>query len=185
MLYFLIIKKMNKIFWYFVLIFTVYILIIFNFPTFAAKIWDTFWLTKFNQFVLQFKSTYDKTVTNIPHKDEIQDIYNKTYSWATIIKENVETSLEATKEKVDNVRLALSWAETKINEIQDWIESVKTVIERGSEIINEASQTVNTLSWAINDITTSDSTETSSGTTTSSWSTTSSWTTTSSWSTTN
>ena len=149
-LYFFKSKIMLKdLFWYILLFFLIYILILFNSPTLANRIWWTIWLKWFNEFMLQFSSIYNDTIKKMPNKEEIQETYDKAYSWATKITNEFKTWVEATKSKVDDIRLSLSWAENKINNIKNWINSIKTVLERSSDTIDKTNEIINSLTWTI------------------------------------
>lgn len=133
---------MKKILLTILIIFVLYILAIFVSPTFAEKIW---WLIPplkiFNENVLKIKNIFDKTVTDLPTKEELNDVYNKTLSWATIVWKKIENWTNKAKEKIDDVRNTLSWAEAKYNEVNQFIDEKEKQIDETKELINKITST--------------------------------------------
>jgi len=123
---------MKKFFLVIIIIITSYILIIFKLPELWANLGNLFWTTKFNEFLLKNSDTFNNTVTDIPSKEELINTYSKAYSWAIKIKDTVVDSAETIKGNIDDVRVTLSWAESKINNIKDKYKEAKDFIETNS-----------------------------------------------------
>ena len=58
------------------------------------------------------------------------------------LKNNIQEWLDLTKDKIDSVRVTLSWAEDKYNQIKNWVEWVKTFIEENSWTIDMIQDTI-------------------------------------------
>ena len=133
---------MKKLIILFVIIFTLYILIIFKLPVLADAIGKSFWLEKFNSFVLTFKSNVDMVSTDTPTKQELIDTYTKALSWAIDLKNDIVNWADVTKEKIDSVRATLSWAEKAYNELKDTYWEAVEFIDETSKKIDEAKKII-------------------------------------------
>jgi len=133
---------MKKLILLFVIIFTLYILIIFKLPVLADAIGKSFWLEKFNSFVLTFKSNVDMVSTDTPTKQELIDTYTKALSWAIDLKNDIVNWADVTKEKIDSVRATLSWAEKAYNELKDTYWEAVEFIDETSKKIDEAKKII-------------------------------------------
>ena len=133
---------MKKLILLFVIIFTLYILIIFKLPVLADAIGKSFWLEKFNSFVLTFKSNVDMVSTDNPTKQELIDTYTKALSWAIDLKNDIVNWADVTKEKIDSVRATLSWAEKAYNELKDTYWEAVEFIDETSKKIDEAKKII-------------------------------------------
>ena len=133
---------MKKLILLFVIIFTLYILIIFKLPVLADAIGKSFWLEKFNSFVLTFKSNVDMVSTDTPTKQELIDTYTKALSWAIDLKNDIVNWADVTKEKIDSVRANLSWAEKAYNELKDTYWEAVEFIDETSKKIDEAKKII-------------------------------------------
>ena len=133
---------MKKLILLFVIIFTLYILIIFKLPVLADAIGKSFWLEKFNSFVLTFKSNVDMVSTDTPTKQELIDTYTKALSWAIDLKNDIVNWADVTKEKIDSVRATLSWAERAYNELKDTYWEAVEFIDETSKKIDEAKKII-------------------------------------------
>ena len=141
---------LQKIFWFFVLIFIVYLLLIFKIPSVANSIEEAFWFKWFNNWVIEIKKKFDNVVTDIPTKDEISSKYTSTLSWATVIKNNVVNTLEFTKDQINNVRETLSWSEETYNSTVNFLSWASDTIAETEEFINRFKKVVKSASWIIN-----------------------------------
>ncbi len=128
---------MKKLLLILLIFFLFYIISIFKFPAFAVIVWTLLWTENFNEFMLKFSDTYNEVVTDIPSKDEVLDTYNKTISWAIIVKDKIVNWLDTSKSFIDEVRVTFSWSEEKINEIKENIDSIKDTYEDTKEIIDD------------------------------------------------
>ena len=124
---------MKKFLLILLIFFVFYIISIFKFPAFAVIVWTLLWTEKFNEFMLKFSDTYN----DVPSKEEVLDTYNKTVSWAIIIKGKIVDWLDTTKSFIDEVRVTFSWSEEKIKEMKENIDSIKDTYEDTKEIIDD------------------------------------------------
>lgn len=142
---------LTKIFWWFILSGTLFTLSVFKAPELADSIGNTFWFPELTAQIRDLKLWFDEMTTNLPSKEELEQKYAETKSWALKLKDGIIWWIESTKEKVDDVRETLSWAEQKIEEAKDAynktvdfidetgkkIEQVKETIENTSKVIEE------------------------------------------------
>jgi peptidoglycan hydrolase CwlO-like protein len=145
---------MKKLLLLFVIIFTLYILVIFKLPVLADAIGKTFWLEKFNEFVLQFKSDVDMVSTDTPTKEELIDTYNKALIWVIDLKNDIVNWVDVTKDKIDSVRKTLSGAEKAYNDLKEQYGNAVEFIDETSQKIEEAKKIIDavqevTNSWVI------------------------------------
>jgi len=121
-----------------VIIFTLYVLMVFNLPSLANTLGNTLWLTSFNEKIVEFKSSFDETTSKIPSGSEF-------ISWAVDLKNDIVDWVDKTKDKIDNFRDTMSGVEETYNEIKGWYDSVK-------EFIDNNSGALDTLKWTAEDI---------------------------------
>ena len=133
---------LKKFYWFSIMILVIYILLIFKAPSFTKIIDEKLWFNWFTEFVTQFKWAVDETYTNLPSTDEIKDWYEKAYSWAIDIKDNIKSWIDVTKEKIDTARVALSWAEDTLNKVKDTYEETVDFIDWASKQLDEARKTI-------------------------------------------
>lgn len=143
---------MKKILLSLLIIFIVYIILIFKLPVFALKIWEFLWIKKFNEFVEKFWSWFNNVVTDIPTSWEVLDVYNKTLSWANIVKWKLLDQAEKTKSVVDEVRINFSWSEEKIKDIKTTISTISNTIDETKDSINDTIDNVWQIKWKIETI---------------------------------
>jgi len=137
---------MKKILWLFVLIITIYILLIFKAPNITTKIEKYLWFSWFTEFITGTKWNLDKTYTNIPSKSE-------AYSWIIDIKNNIINWLDSTKEKIDSVRWAVVWAEKKINEVKQTYDNAVNVVKKANQQIQNTKKSIDNITQSINQAT--------------------------------
>lgn len=95
---------MKKLLLVVLIICTVYTLTVFQFPESADSLGSKIGLEGYNEFVRSFKSTVEKTSTDIPTLDEAKNAYSDTFSGANAIKDTFVNGVNTTKEKIDTVR---------------------------------------------------------------------------------
>ncbi len=131
----------NKVIWWLVIVLAFYLLAIFNVPIFADKIWDLLWVHDLNNNIRETKKSFDKAVTTVPSKEELQKWYEKAYSGAIEIKENFNNWLDLTKDKINSFRKTMSWAEEKYEQTKEFIEDTSEKIDKIKEVIDVVSST--------------------------------------------
>jgi len=140
---------LNKIFWFFILIIVIYLLLVFKAPTLSWVIEKSIWVKGLSQIILNFKNTYDDTVTKIPTEREIQDTYNVIYSGATDYKEKFVNWAAITKWKVDTIREKISWAKGTYNDLKGSYDDAKKWYNDAKDFIDKNSERLNTIKKAI------------------------------------
>lgn len=114
---------MKKIISILIIIVVLYILVIFIKPELAKSIWETLWLTKFNDTVINLKKKLDNP--------------NYTESWSsnwTINK--IVNWIDSTKEKIDNVRETANWVKQKYEQTKKVLNDVETLWNNISGLVN-------------------------------------------------
>jgi len=129
---------MNKIISFFILIITLYIILIFKSPDLASKIWNTLWIQSFNEFINSSKWNIDQISNNVPTADEIVDTYNKTLSWAIELRDNIQDWIIKTKDTID-------WVRSTINDTKEVIDQTKETIDSTINTVNELKDTVDSI----------------------------------------
>jgi len=137
---------MKKILWLFVLIITVYILLVFKYPNITTRIEKTIWISWFTQFVTGTKSNLDKTYTNLPSKDE-------AFSWIIDIKNKIINWVNTTKSKIDDVRSAAAWAEKQINQVTNTYNNAINVVKKTNQQIQNTKNAIDNISKSVNQAT--------------------------------
>lgn len=141
----------KKIFFLFIIIFTFYIIAVFNLPAIANNIEKTLWINWFNNYIRDLKWNFDEMVTNIPSKEEFKETYNQALSWALQIKWEAVTWIETIKDWVDNVRWTLHWAWEKIDWVRENITETKSQIQNTVDAIKETSNSISDLTNSFTD----------------------------------
>lgn len=118
----------KKIIAFLLLIFTLYGVSIFLFPTVAAKIDSIIGIDGFSENLRSGKDNFDTIITDIPEVSEFK-------SGAVDIKNNVVEGVNATKEKIDTIR-------SGAQKIQETVEEGKQTYEEAREVFDDASQKV-------------------------------------------
>jgi len=137
---------MKKILWLFVLIITIYILLIFKAPNITKKVEKTLWFSWFTEAVTGTKWNLDKTYTNLPTKDE-------AFSWIIDIKNKIINWVNTTKSKIDDVRSAAAWAEKQINQVKKTYNNAINVVKKTNQQIQNTKKTIDNISKSINQAT--------------------------------
>lgn len=143
---------LQKIFWWAVLIFTLFVVSVFKAPEIADSIGNTFGFPNFTEKIREFKSWFDGVVTHVPSQQEIQNALAETKSWAIKLKDGFIDWVEITKDKIDTVRETLSWAEQKIEDAKDAYNKTIDFIDETGNKINEVKQTIEDTSKVIEDV---------------------------------
>jgi len=120
----------KKILYAIIIIIILYVLIIFLYPDLAKSLWETFWLSKFNDNIIYLKKKLDNW--SLKYNSSSID------SWNTVDKtiNTVVEWLDTTKEKIDNIRETAKWVEEKYNETRKVLDDVNKLWEWVSSIIN-------------------------------------------------
>lgn len=127
----------------------IYILLILNIPSISKKLENTILLNWINNFILQFKWTYNDTIKNVPTQNEFKNAYNSIQSWAIDFKENFDLWVDYTKERIDSIRWTLSWVNDSIWDIKNTYDETKQFIDTNSWVIKNVQDTIQTNSWVI------------------------------------
>lgn len=143
---------LQKIFWWAVLIFTLFVVSVFKAPEIADSIGNTFGFPNLTEKIREFKSWFDGVVTHVPSQQEIQNALAETKSWAIKLKDGFIDWVEITKDKIDTVRETLSWAEQKIEDAKDAYNKTIDFIDETGNKINEVKQTIEDTSKVIEDV---------------------------------
>lgn len=143
---------LQKIFWWAVLIFTLFVVSVFKAPEIADSIGNTFGFPNLTEKIREFKSWFDGVVTHVPSQQEIQKALAETKSWAIKLKDGFIDWVEITKDKIDTVRETLSWAEQKIEDAKDAYNKTIEFIDETGNKINEVKQTIEDTSKVIEDV---------------------------------
>jgi methyl-accepting chemotaxis protein len=132
----------KKILWFLLILLVLYIIGIFLFPKFVDEVWSK----DFNDSVRNFKGKVDEIYTNLPTKEEVKDIYEKTLSWTEVIKSNVVDWINSVKWWIDNVR-------ENVNEITEKYEEIKTSVdeakEKFEEWVDKVKDVTETINWVL------------------------------------
>lgn len=118
-----------------------YLLLVFKFPELTDKIEWFFWLS-INETIRMKKQEVQDFSTTLPEK------YSPVLSWAIETKDKVVEWVYDAKEKIDDIRVTLSWAEDTLNKAKETvndINEIKTeiegIIQTGSKILNSSGTT--------------------------------------------
>ena len=149
----------RKLFWILAMLFVLYILSIFRFPNLAKDIEKTLWIEWFNEFVISFKKTFEESITNFS-KDEVIGNYKNILSWSIELKNKLIGWISTAKEKIDDLRIFISWVEKnfnklkyKYNESKGFLEEISNKAENTKKTIDELWKLKETLtdSWSLID----------------------------------
>lgn len=143
---------LQKIFWWFVLSVTLFWVSVFKAPELADSIGNTFWFPNLTSYIRDFKSWFDDVVTHVPSQEEIQEKLAQTKSWALKIKDGIITWVESTKNKVDDVRETLSWAEQTLQDAKDAYDKTVDFIDETGKQIDQVKQTIEDTSKVIEEV---------------------------------
>lgn len=120
----------KKIFWIIISIIILYIITIFLSPKLSKSLWETFWLSKFNEQVINLKKKLDNSSTNSWNTSD------NIYSWAIDIKNTVVNWIDKTKDAIDEIRVQAQWIEQKYEETKKVLNDVKQIWDWISNIVN-------------------------------------------------
>jgi predicted nucleic acid-binding Zn-ribbon protein len=129
-------------------------LLIFNAPHIIDNIEKTIGIDWLSESVINFKEKFDDTVTNFPTKTELENTYDKAYSWALEYKEKFELWVDRTHETIDNIRDWLEKAEDTYNTVKDSYEKTQQAIEESKKRLEETRkvieniQSLQNISWS-------------------------------------
>jgi hypothetical protein len=135
-----------------VMVIILFVLTVFKAPDLAKSI---SWLAGFPNLpasIISIKSTFDWAVTDIPTQEELEKQYNEALSWAIIIKGKIVGWVEITKNKVDDLRETMSWAEGKIDDLKDTYNDAKDFIDQAWKKIEETKKIIEDTNKVMNDV---------------------------------
>ena len=147
---------MIKLGWLFIAVFTFYIMLVFKAPTLSTEIDKVIWIEWFSEKVVIFKWSYDKAVTKMPTKEEIEAVYSWAVEKVDQVKETiddiretvgeVEDTYDQATEFISDVWDKLDQAKDTFDEVKDTIDGIKNIVWTGSI----ETGTWETSSWEIN-----------------------------------
>lgn len=143
---------LQKIFWWFILSITLFWVSVFKAPELADSIWNTFGFPNLTSYIRDFKSWFDEAITHVPSQEEIQEKIAQTKSWALKIKDGIITWVETTKNKVDDVRESLSWAEQTLQDAKNAYNKTVDFIDETGKKIDEVKKTIEDTSKVIEEV---------------------------------
>ena len=146
---------MIKLGWLFIAIFTFYILLVFKAPAISTEIDKLIWIKWFSEKVIIFKWTYDKAVTNIPTKEELEAAYSWAVNRVDQVKDTIDDIRETAEEVGDTYNQAtdfindawekLDQAKDTFDEVKDSIDGIKNIVWTWAFDLNWKTNT-----WEIN-----------------------------------
>lgn len=125
---------MKKILAFIFLIVWIYILLIFISPVVANNIWEKIWLLNFNNNLIETKKGIEDFIVNF---DLVWKI-SETKKDALEIKQNVETQVQETKQKIET--------------IQTNVDKTAKAIDQTTKAVNETVNSLNELQKSIWDV---------------------------------
>lgn len=138
-------KLINKIIFLIIFVFVLYVILIFVSPSFANNIAKPLWIEKFNKIVLDLKAKLDKNSTQDFWVENLENIYNKTLSWATDLKDKA----------IDGI----NWVRSSINDVRWWVnstietyEEVKSQIDDITETIDKTTKQIQEVKWSFDKV---------------------------------
>lgn len=143
---------LQKIFWWFILSVTLFWVSVFKTPELADSIGNTFGFPHLTSQIREIKKSFDWVVTHVPSQDEIKDALAETKSGALKIKDGFIDGVEVTKDKIDTVRVTLSWAEQKIEDAKDAYNKTVDFIDETGKKIDQVKQTIEDTSKVIEEV---------------------------------
>lgn len=133
---------MKKLILFLLIAFVCYILIIFKAPLVADWIAKTLGIEWFNEFVLKFKSDIDSNATQWVSSEDLKNAYDNVMSGALEVKNTVQKTLDNTKERIDSLRITLSWAEDTFNDMKDWYDAAIEILDTTNKKIEEVKNVI-------------------------------------------
>ena len=134
---------MIKLGWLFIAVFTFYILLVFKAPILSTEIDKLIWIEWFSEKVVIFKWSYDKVVTRIPTKEELEAVY----SWAIETVDQVKGTIDEIREKAWEVEDTYNQATDFINEAWEKLDQAKETFDDVKDSIEGIKNIIWT--WAI------------------------------------
>lgn len=122
---------MKKICIFIWLIGALYFVSIFTFPVYADKIAWILWLEKINAHVREFKSIFEETLTSYDLFGKVKD----TTTEALELKQNIETNIEQTQQKIQTIKTNLDETKNAINQTTQWIDNTLKSIDKLKESV--------------------------------------------------
>lgn len=122
-----------------------YLVTVFMSPKISSTLEWSLWVPGTTEKIQQWKEKFDDIVTNVPSREEFK-------SWALDISNTLKGWLDTTKEKIDNVRSTLSWAQDGINETFDKIDTAVETVKDAKESIEKIKNPVENLGELRNNI---------------------------------
>lgn len=158
---------MKKIFWFIILLWTLYIILVFLATDSVKKIEKIVWGEGTAQKIVDMKNVFNDITVDVPTQNELSEQYNSTVKSVVNIKDTIIDWIDTTKGTIDSVRETLSWAEDTYNQVKDTYDQAKEVIDSTTKtlsnlqdkageikkIVNDASNTVSsgsTHTWTLN-----------------------------------
>lgn len=134
----------------FVFVIVSYLSWVFLAPDITKTIEGAVWLSGTTDEIRSFKDSFDDIVTDIPSVAEFK-------SWAIDIGNTVKWWLDSTKEKIDDVRVTLSWAQDTFNNTMDTIDSTIETVKWAKDSVqkfNESNEWLmklwDSIKWTVN-----------------------------------
>ncbi len=118
---------MKKIILFILALIVFYIVSIFAFPSVTSSIAEKFWFSEFNKNVINFRNELNDFITNF----DLIWKFKQTKDQAIEIKQNVETSVQDTKQK---------------------IETIQTNVDKTAKAIDETTKAVNNTVDSLNEL---------------------------------
>lgn len=135
---------MQKIIYAILALIILYIVSIFAFPSVSSYIWEKVWLTGFNESLIKVKADVEDFITNF----DVIWKYKDTKDQALEIKQNVETQVEETKQKIETIQTNVDKTAKAIDETT---KAVNNTMDSLNELWNSISNVVPwTLTWETN-----------------------------------
>ena len=113
---------MQKILALILLIVWVYLTLIFVSPVAANNIWEKIWLLEFNKKLTLVKENVEDFIVNF----DVMWKFSKTKNDALEIKQNVETQITETKQKIETIQTNV---EKTTKAIQDTTKAVNNTVD--------------------------------------------------------
>jgi len=140
----------KKLFFFIILIFTLYIVLIFISPSLSDKIEWFIWLNWINNKIRDLKLNIDETYTNLPSKEQFIETYNDAKVKVEIKTMDTLSWVNDVKNTIDDVRNTLSWAANTYSEIKWSIDETKTQIESSVNAIKDTAETISNVTNTLN-----------------------------------
>lgn len=124
-----------------------YLLLVFKFPELADKIEWFFWIS-INETIRMKKEAMEDFSISLPEKADIVETYKPIIDDAREVTKGVIERANDVKNKVDDVRVTLSWAadtldkaKETVNDINEIKTEIEGIIQTGSKILNSSGTT--------------------------------------------